>query len=103
MEKPLVIITDRYSGLSKKAVNLLAGTLASHLGYTVLPVLTYERATDDILAESTVIAVGCSKTHPILAKYEKLGLISVPDAKDGYSLFVGKKPEMRNIARNRAH
>ena len=93
MEKPLVLITDSYKGLAKKGVNLLAGTLASHLGYTVLPVLTCEKATDDILAESTVIAVGCPKTHPILAKYEKLGLISVPEAKDGYSLFVGKKPE----------
>ena len=93
MEKPLVLITDSYQGFSKKGVNLLAGTLASHLGYTVLPVLTYEEATEEILAESTVIAVGCPKTHPILAKYEALGLISVPDAKSGYSLFVGKKPE----------
>ena len=93
MEKPLVLITDSYQGFSKKGVNLLAGTLASHLGYTVLPVLTYEEATEEILAESTVIAVGCPKAHPILAKYEALGLISVPDAKSGYSLFVGKKPE----------
>ena len=69
MGKPLVLITDSYQGLSKKGVNLLAGTLASHLGYTVLPVLTCEKATDDILAQSTVIAVGCAKTHPILAKF----------------------------------
>lgn len=93
MEKPLILVTDSYKGLSKKGVNLLAGTLASHMGYTVLPVLTCEETTEELLAENTVIAVGQAKTHPILAKYAQSGLICVPDATNGYAIRVCKAPE----------
>lgn len=90
MEKPFVLITDNYQGLTRKGVNLLAGTLSTQFGYAVLPVLTYENATEQILAESTVIAVGCAATHPILAKYQASGTITVPNAKAGYAIYVGK-------------
>ena len=93
MEKPFVLIIDRYSGLTKKGVNLLAGAFSSQMGYTVLPVLTCDEATEEILAESTVIAVGCAKTHPILAKYEKMGFLSIPEKKNGYAFRVDKDPE----------
>ena len=93
MEKPFVLVTDRYQGLSKKGVNLLAGTLASHLGYTVLPVLSYEKTTDALLSESTVIAVGRTETHPILKKYAERGILCVPDAENGYAIHVGKDIE----------
>ena len=90
MEKPFVLITDNYQGLTRKGVNLLAGTLSTQFGYAVLPVLTYENATEQTLAESTVIAVGCAATHPILAKYQASGTITVPNAKAGYTIYVGK-------------
>ena len=51
MEKPFVLVTDRYQGLSKKGVNLLAGTISTQLGYTVLPILTCEQVTEALLAE----------------------------------------------------
>ena len=90
MNKPLILITDSYHGLSEKGVNFLAGALASHMGYTVLPVITYEQATDEILRAHTVLAVGCVHTHPILKKYAERGVICVPEKKEGYAIFVGK-------------
>ncbi len=93
MDQPLILVLDTYSGLSKKGANLIAGALAAQMGYTVLPVLTYEQVTEQILSESTVIAVGCAKTHPILAKYEKMGFISVPEQEEGYAFRVDKDPE----------
>ena len=93
MNKPFILVTDSYTGFSKKGVNLLAGAIASHLGYTVLPVLTYEETTEELLAESTVVAVGRVATHPILEKYAKRGIISVPDAENGYAIRVCKDPD----------
>ena len=95
MEKPFVLITDHYQGLTKKGVNLLAGTLSTQFGYAVLPVLTYENASEQILSESTVIAVGCIATHPILAKYAARGIITVPKAHEGYAIHVGKDADDR--------
>ncbi len=89
MKKPFILITDRYSGLTKAGVNLLAGTVATQLGYTVLPVLTCEEVTDALLAENTVIAVGRTKTHPILKKYEEKGALRIPDKAEGYTIRVG--------------
>ena len=65
-------------------------TLSTQFGYAVLPVLTYENASEQILSESTVIAVGCIATHPILAKYAARGIITVPKAHEGYAIHVGK-------------
>ncbi len=93
MKKPLILVTDGYHGTTQKGVNLLAGTLASHMGYTVLPVLTCEKTSEQILSEHTVFAVGCVRTHPILKKYAARGVISVPDQKDGYAIFVGKEDD----------
>ncbi len=93
MKKPLILVTDSYHGLVKKGVNLLAGTLASHMGYTVLPVLTCDKVTDTLLSEHTVVAVGCISTHPILKKYAERGVICVPDKKEGYAIHVGKEAD----------
>ncbi len=90
MNKPMILVTDNYSSLTKKGVNLLAGTLATQMGYAVLPVLTYEKASEQVFADHTVIAVGRVETHPILAKYAESGVISVPDKKEGYAIYVGK-------------
>jgi hypothetical protein len=93
MEKPFILVTDHYKGLTKKGVNLLAGTLSTQFGYAVLPVFTYESITEQLLSESTVISVGCAATHPILAKYEASGKITVPKTQEGYAIYVGKDTE----------
>ncbi|MBP3591499.1 MAG: hypothetical protein J6K14_03370 [Clostridia bacterium] len=93
MKKPLILITDSYHGLAKKGVNFLAGALASHMGYTVLPVLTCDKITDTLLSEHTVLAVGCPKTHPLLKKYAERGVISIPGETEGYAIHVGKKED----------
>lgn len=93
MKKPLILVTDSYKGIARKGVSLLAGMLASHMGYTVLPVITCESATEQILSEHTVFAVGCIGTHPILQEYAARGVISVPEKKEGYAICVGKEAD----------
>lgn len=93
MNKPLILITDSYHGLTAKGVNFLAGSLASHMGYKVLPVITYEQATEELLRAHTVLAVGRISTHPILKKYAERGVICVPEKREGYAIFVGKEAD----------
>ena len=38
MKKSPILVLDRYEGITKKAANLLSGTLASFMGYETLPV-----------------------------------------------------------------
>ena len=93
MNKPFALISDRYEGITKNAVNLLAGAINAKLGYAVLPVMTYEKMEAGLEESHTLLAVGCADTHPILKKYASLGTISVPKTAEGYAVYVGKDPE----------
>ena len=93
MNKPFALISDRYEGITKNAVNLLAGAINAKLGYAVLPVMTYEKMEVGLAESHTLLAVGCADTHPILKKYASLGTISVPKTAEGYAVYVGKDPE----------
>ena len=93
MKKPFALVCDRYEGITKNAVNLVAGTLSTQMGYEVLPVLTYDRMDAQLPESHTLLAVGKADTHPLLKKYEALGTITVPKVKEGYAVYVGKNPE----------
>lgn len=90
MKKNFALVLDCYDGITKKAADMVAGTLASYLGYEVLPVLTYDKMLGDMLSERTVIAIGCVDSHPILAKALERGFITVPTRSEGYAVYVGK-------------
>lgn len=92
MKKNFALVLDRYDGITKKAADMLVGTIASYLGYDVLPVLTYDKMPESMLSERTVIAIGCVNTHPILEKCSQNGLIAVPTKAEGYSVYVGNSP-----------
>ncbi len=90
MKKPFAVSVDRYEGITKQAVNLLAGTLNAKLGNDVLPILRCESAETALEKSYTPIYIGRTDTHPILKKYADLGVISVPDKAEGYAVYVGK-------------
>ena len=92
MKKPPILILDRYEGIRKEAARLLSGKIASYMGYEVLPVLFCEDVTDAIKEEYTLIAVGETKTHPILAECNEKGLLSIPAEEQGYSIRVCESP-----------
>lgn len=92
MDKKFALVLDRYDGIIKKAADMLAGTIAAYMGYEVLPVLTYDKMSESMLGERTVIAMGCVDKHPLLQKCAQSGLITVPNKAEGYSVFVGKSP-----------
>lgn len=90
MEKKLALVLDSYSGITKKAADMLSGSIAQYLGYEVLPTVTYDKMPEKMKKERTIIALGRVSRHPILKKGAELGLISVPDDDEGYSVYVGK-------------
>ena len=92
MKKSFALVLDRYEGVTKKAADMIAGTVSTYLGYEVMPVLTYDKMPEEMLSERTVIAVGSPKNHPILAECEKRGLITIPKEPEGYSVYVGGSP-----------
>ena len=91
MKKSFALVLDRYEGITKKAADMLAGTISTYLGYEVLPVLTYDKMPESMLSERTVIAMG-NAAHPIISKCITNGLISVPKKAEGYSVYVGENP-----------
>ena len=92
MKKSPILVLDRYEGITKKAANLLSGTLASFMGYETLPVLLYSDITAETQSENTLIAVGQAASHPLLAKCAPLAGMQVPEKAEGYAIFVGKSP-----------
>ena len=92
MKKPLILVLDKYEGITKQAANLLSGSLASFLGYETLPVLLADEITEETYSESTLLCVGLISTHPLLKKCEEKGLFSVPKKAEGYSIRVCESP-----------
>ena len=92
MKKSPILVLDRYEGITKKAANLLSGTLASFMGYETLPVLLYSDITAEMQSENTLIVVGQADSHPLLAKCAPLAGMQVPEKAEGYAIFVGKSP-----------
>ena len=88
MAKRWILLVDEYTGIQKNAVNMLSGYISGLISY-VLPVKKLENVTDEELKEYNVIAVGCCETHPILAAYEKRGLLTLPKHSEGYAVYVG--------------
>ena len=92
MKKSPILVLDRYEGITKKAANLLSGSLASFMGYETLPVLLYSEITEEMYSQNTLIAVGRVDCHPLLAKCAPLAGMQVPEKAEGYAIFVGKSP-----------
>lgn len=87
--KNWILVTDRYEGIRKRAVNMLAGYVSGLIS-SALSVKYADEVTEEELAENHLIAVGRVDEHPLLAAYAARGLIEVPTAAEGYALFVGR-------------
>lgn len=93
MAKRWMLVIDEYEGVVKNAVNMLSGYLSGMVSY-ILPVKYTQDMTEQEYAENNIIAVGKGKTHSILKAYETQGLLSVPNAEEGYAIYVGKTPNV---------
>ena len=93
MAKRWMLVIDEYEGVVKNAVNMLSGYLSGMVSY-ILPVKYTRDMTEQEYAENNIIAVGKGKTHSILKAYETQGLLSVPNAEEGYAIYVGKTPNV---------
>ena len=89
MEKRWILLTDRYEGLEKKAINMLYAEIAGHLPY-VLSVRSTQDVTEGELADANVILVGRADENELIVKCQKHELINLPQRSEGYAVYVGE-------------
>ena len=100
MKNRWILVIDRYDGIVKKAVNMLAGAVSGYIKY-VLPVKLIEEVTDDEIKNNKIITVGCVDTNRLLKLCSDKGNLTAPEAKESYSIFVGENllnPDLQMIA-----
>ena len=89
MEKRWILLTDRYEGLEKKAINMLFAEMAGHLPY-VLSVRSTQSVTEGELANANIILVGRADGNELIVKCQKHELINLPQRSEGYAVYVGE-------------
>ncbi len=81
-----IVICERYERLEAQAVNRVASAVAEYSGYA-LPVFTVNNVDIELLEENNLIVIG-QKTHLILSRWIKNGLLQVKEGEQGYSIKV---------------
>ncbi len=87
--KRWTMLIDSYSGIEKKAVNMLSGFFSGYLNY-VLPVKYADKVSEDELKANNVIFVG-KETSPFISSDCRIKqLVDVPKLAEAYAVFVGE-------------
>ena len=82
------LVYGEYSGLEKKAIDLVSRELSEYLNY-VMPAKKASDIADDELKNCNLIIIGL-QSNPILKKLAEKGLYKNAECKEGYSLKVTK-------------
>lgn len=89
MNKRWMLVADKYSGITKRAVDLLYAEIASLVNYVLpakLPVEITEAATN----EYNLVVVGKAAKNDIFEKLISRGSLDVPDSAESYGIYVGE-------------
>ena len=88
MEKMWMLVTDNYSGLAERAVNMLAGTVSGYLKY-VLPVKYSAELTESDIEKYDLIVLGI-EGDALISRCIDRGDVDRVDDEEGYSVYVGE-------------
>lgn len=89
MENRWILIYNSYEGMEKTAINFLFGEFSGYLQY-VLPVLSHGSVSKTELENTNIILVGIANENELIRECRRKKLISVPQEKESYSIYVGE-------------
>lgn len=90
-ENTFKLICGKYSGIEKKAVELISEALSKYLDYP-LPVSLSENTAREDLRNCNLILTGTKDTNPLLSELEKDNAFQKPLQEESYSLTVTGNP-----------
>lgn len=91
MEKRWILVSARYDGLVKKAVNMLSGTISEYISY-VLPVKISTTLSTDDLTGNNLLVIGCGNDNPLLQECKTKAFLDLPQKPESYAVYVGENP-----------
>ena len=91
MKKRWMLVTDNYSGIAKKAADILYAEIAGLVNY-VLPAKGLNNLTETDKKEYNLILIGKTGQNDIFSQLEAHGDLTVPVVAEGYGIYVGKSP-----------
>lgn len=92
MSKRWVILSNKYDGFVKKAVNTLSGVISEYVNY-VIPVRISQSVSSDDFKKSNFIIVGTGENNTLFDSFVDKGLLDAPTDSQGYSIYVGGSGE----------
>lgn len=96
MSKRWIILSNKYDGFIKKAVNTLSGVISEYVNY-VIPVRISLSVSSDDFEKNNFIIIGTREDGALFDSLIEKKLLDAPTESQGYSVYVGSMGEDRQV------